>query len=70
MLQIANNATVNRNKKIMTGSVIDIDVSMSNPKLDILNAISDIITEVHEEEKILFFSLLNTEFLAQLTPEY
>ncbi len=68
-LQVINDALI---KKIDTvtnikGSVIDIDTYIENPKNDIVKNIE----EGHLEEKKLFFSLLNEEFInKELNPEY
>lgn len=71
LLQLVQNATVQQNDKIKTGILIDIDASLSS---DIENStneqIFNLIDQLHYEEKKLFFSLINDDFLATLNPQY
>ena len=54
--------------KIVKGSIVDIDVYLEdNIPFD---NFEDLLYEAHEEEKKLFFSLLNNDYLASLNPEY
>lgn len=69
-LQIANNATVAAEEKIMEGSIIDIDTHLDKQIEDFFANMQNLITEGHETEKRLFFSLLKDEFLETLNPEY
>lgn len=69
-LQIANNATITVEKKIMEGSIIDIDAYLDKEIENFFMAMQNLITEGHETEKRLFFNLLKAEFLDTLNPEY
>lgn len=70
LIQISNNATTQKNGKTISGSVIDIDLSISDMKFDIIHKIPDIVNDLHKEEKIIFFSILKDSYLAELNPEY
>ena len=65
-LQIANNA-FNQNT---AGSVIDIDTFKENGLEDFFKQKEIIISDGHNKEKELFFSLLTEKFLTSLNPEY
>lgn len=69
-LQIANNATVTVEEKIIEGSIIDIDTYLDKEIENFFANMQNLITEAHETEKRLFFSLLKEEFLETLNPEY
>lgn len=51
-------------------SLIDIDVIRENMELLALNDIILVINKTHEKQKEVFFSLLNSDFLNTLNPEY
>ena len=69
-LIMANNAELKLQSKETTakGSLIDIDVVLENPS-DI-KEIPNIVEQSHNEEKQLFFSLIDPNFLKTLNPEY
>ena len=69
-LIMANNAELKlqSTEKTAKGSLIDIDVVLENPIGT--EEISDIVEQAHNEEKELFFSLLDPNFLKTLNPEY
>ena len=70
-LQVSNKAILNQSGKTQEGSIIDIDVvAIDLPQGDRKNEIIDLIEEGHYEEKKLFFTLLEKDFLASLNPEY
>ena len=69
-LQIANNVTITGEKKIMEGSIIDIDTYLDKEIENFFVTMQNLITEGHETEKRLFFNLLKAEFLDTLNPEY
>lgn len=68
-LQVANNAKVTKNNKSMTGVYIDIDASL-NGTLEPSIKVFEIIEQLHQQEKELFFSLLKPEFVNTLNPKY
>lgn len=68
-LQIVNNASVNKNGKVLTGSIIDIDTSLERNDASISSGLNNFIESAHKKEKTLFFSLLKDDFLATLNPE-
>lgn len=70
LLQLASNASILKDSKQHKGSVLDLDVSLSNPKYDIKHKIHDIVAESHEVERSIFFNLLTKEFLDTLNPQY
>jgi uncharacterized protein (TIGR04255 family) len=65
-LQIANNV-INNNK---TGSIIDIDTFVIGENIDLFEHKEEMISNNHLSEKKLFFSLLKSDFLKTLNPEY
>lgn len=66
ILQVANNSRF----KEKPGSIIDID-SFTQFKLDdFFENTEKILTDLHEQEKMAFFSLLKEDFLETLSPEY
>lgn len=66
VLQVSNNSRFNEKP----GSIIDID-SFSQFKLDnFFENTEKILTDLHEQEKKVFFSLLKENFLETLSPEY
>ncbi|OGP14016.1 MAG: hypothetical protein A2052_06255 [Deltaproteobacteria bacterium GWA2_54_12] len=67
-LQVANNAT--HTAKKMTGSIIDIDVTLEDFGEDFFERKQSILNEAHLKEKELFFELLKPEFIKTLNPEY
>lgn len=69
LLQIANQATIIKESKRKAGSIIDLDVSLSSTKNDIIPNIDSIVQDSHNVEKEIFFSILKEEFLATLNPE-
>lgn len=70
ILQIANPATVKIKNQSTKGSVIDIDVTHPAFETDFFEDMENILEKAHNIEKKLFFSLLKTEFLNTLSPEY
>jgi len=69
-LILVNNAQVKLQApdKIAKGSIIDIDVSLERKiKFEHIN---ELIENAHKEEKKLFFSLLNPDFLKTFDPKY
>lgn len=69
-LQVANHVTVIVDGVKRKGSIIDIDTSLDRDIRDFFRDSNAIIEEGHNEEKELFFSLLETDFLQTLNPEY
>lgn len=70
ILQIANNAVVEKESIRKNGSIIDLDVSLSSANDNIISDIYTIVDDSHAVEKEIFFSILTEEFLASLNPEY
>jgi len=69
-LVMVNNAEVKLQSREGTvkGSLIDIDVALEKPVK--IKKVREIVEQAHNEEKKLFFSLLNPDFLETLNPEY
>ena len=69
-LILVNNAEVKLQlkEKTVKGSLLDIDVALEK-KINI-KKITGIVEQAHNEEKKLFFSLLNPDFLETLNPDY
>jgi len=65
-LLIANNIEAKNN----TGSIVDIDTFRSENLKDFFSNKSEILQEIHNNEKDLFFSLLKDEFIESLNPKY
>lgn len=71
LLQVVNNVTVEgKPKGPRKGSVIDIDTHMEGRFEDFFDSMEDFVSDGHQAEKQLFFSLLKPDFLASLKPEY
>ena len=70
VLHIVNPADLRIRGKKLHGSVIDIDTIYKRRVGDFYKEYIEIIENAHIEEKKLFFSILNKEFLDQLNPEY
>lgn len=66
ILMVANNAKMGT----ISGSVLDIDTSISELPNVIDEELFKIIDKGRQEEKILFFKLLKPDFLEQFNPEY
>jgi uncharacterized protein (TIGR04255 family) len=63
-LHLVRNAEIIKNEISDKGTLIDIDVTQSsNLSSSIGNDLFDIIQTLHQEEKTLFFSILNEDFL-------
>ena len=71
-LSLANHTTLQRvNAGVtMTGSIVDIDTSLTGELNDFFSQMPELIDKAHQLEKELFYSLLTEEFLARLNPEY
>lgn len=69
-LRLANNAEIKRENDTFQGSVIDIDTETLCVPDGLLLEPRELIESAHDEEKKLFFSLLGTELLESLNPEY
>jgi uncharacterized protein (TIGR04255 family) len=69
-IKMANGAKIDVQGKIVDGSAIDIDVVFSKPCPEFFKNIEGVAQELHSEEKMLFFSLLDEAFLKTLNPEY
>ena len=68
-VKIANNALMGSPKEKAKGSIIDIDVVYKNID-NFFQNIKEVIDISHGDEKQLFFSLLNEEYIKTLNPEY
>ena len=70
-LQINNSAVISGpdNKPIL-GSILDIDTSLAVKAPDIFHQAEAVFRDAHTAEKVLFFGLLNPDFLATLDPVY
>lgn len=70
-LQIFKEKTIYRNDdQESTGMVIDIDTDVKDNLILDKNSICNIINDLHNSEKELFFSILNSEFLSTKNPKY
>lgn len=70
ILHITNRGTITGSGSIRTGSIIDIDTFLEADLKDFFQNSGSIVEEGHAEEKEVFFSLLDDEFLGALNPEY
>jgi uncharacterized protein (TIGR04255 family) len=71
-LQLANNASINENGQLKSGSLIDIDI-VRNKKIqnyEFKINLETILDRSHSVAKQLFFDILKTEFIDQLEPIY
>ena len=69
-LRIVNESKIEINKISKMVSVIDIDTSIERTSGISLPDIASLMNTGHVEEKKIFFSLLNNEYLQSLNPEY
>jgi len=72
VLQIAYNATINKNGQMKNGSLIDIDI-IRNKKIqnyDFKINLEAILDRSHTMAKQLFFNILKDDFLNELEPVY
>lgn len=72
-LMIINKAGVIVNNEKKSGSLVDIDTVLNSCSIDTgkdIDQFNECIHMAHEEEKKLFFSLLERDFLGSLNPEY
>lgn len=69
-LQLSNNATSEKDKKITLGTVIDIDTYRVFDDSSFINSHNDNINIAHITGKKLFFSLLKDDLLNSLNPIY
>jgi uncharacterized protein (TIGR04255 family) len=71
-LQLANNASINENGQVKSGSLIDIDI-VRNKKIqnyDFKINLETILDKSHMMAKQLFFNILKEGFLNELGPVY
>jgi len=69
-LQIVDNAESVRDNISTSGTYIDIDASLTESKTINAKEILKIVDQLHTEEKVLFFKLVNPAYLENLQPEY
>ena len=72
VLQIANNATINKSGQMKSGSLIDIDI-IRNKKIqnyDFKINLETILDKSHTMAKQLFFNILRENFIKELDPVY
>jgi uncharacterized protein (TIGR04255 family) len=69
-VKMINSATIEVQGSKAQGSVIDIDVVYNKPCSDFFDNKARIIDILHNEEKRMFFDLLDDAFLKTLNPEY
>lgn len=71
ILQIAGEVDVTpTNKPPFTGSMVDVDVSMSQENIEFFEHMDALLEKAHETEKSRFFGLLKKDFLETLEPSY
>ena len=71
-LQIANNASINKNGQTKNGSLIDIDIIRSKKiqNYDLKINLETILDKSHSMAKQLFFNILREDFIKELGPVY
>ena len=70
ILNIGNEITLNKAGSIYQGSIIDIDTFMNTNLDNFYTDHKNIISKIHAEEKHQFFSILSSNFIENLSPEY
>ena len=70
IIQYTPNAIVHSDDKTLKGSIIDLDVSMSFDQGCQKETLFNKLAQVHNNEKNLFFSLIKSELLNQLNPNF
>ena len=71
ILQIAGEVNVTPTDKAQfTGSLVDVDVSMSDENIEVFQNMDTLLEKAHKIEKSRFFGLLKKEFLETLEPSY
>ncbi len=66
-LQVSENAILNES---INGSLVDIDTSTTDVPANIGDDLYKLIKRTREEERLLFFNLLKSDFIEQFNPEY
>lgn len=69
-LQIANNVIVSNDKQTKQGSIIDVDVATKDAASINVTRIDEILEDLHNYEKKVFFNLLADTLLETLNPVY
>ncbi len=69
-LLLNNGAMVTRDKRVVTGSILDLDVWLEATEFDVFGDAAERFEEAHQCNKEIFFGLLKTDFLDSLSPEY
>lgn len=70
VLQLGNKVNYNKDGNKKTGSLLDVDVSKTNLNISFLSNPTNILNEMHDKEKEVFFNILQDKFINQLNPEY
>lgn len=71
VVRIAENGNVNKGQQTFKGLFVDIDASQSLDLPELFNQnLLNIIDKLHSEEKLLFYNLLQEDFLKSLNPKY
>lgn len=70
ILQLGNNVNYNKEGRIKTGSLLDVDMSKTNLDSSFISNPSEILNRMHNKEKEVFFNILQDNFIQQLNPEY
>lgn len=73
-VMISNNANLHmkpiEGQKIETGSILDIDTSITNFEPDDFKDIKKLLTYAHDANKELFYETLTNDFISKLDPVY
>lgn len=71
-LRVANEVVVSdeRSGEKLSGSMLDIDTVLIDYDDSTISNLDSLFKSAHDSEKELFFSLLNEDFLEELSPEY
>lgn len=70
ILQLGNNANLNKNNEVRKGSLLDVDVHLESLSNEFLMDSDDILNSIHKNEKEIFFKLLEDNFIKELNPQY
>lgn len=69
-IRLSDKAIIDMKIKKLTGSIIDITTQLNLTDVTFFDSCETILNEIHDKQKILFFSLLKDEFILSLNPEY
>jgi uncharacterized protein (TIGR04255 family) len=69
-IPIVRQQAINKEPEVVPTSIIDVDVIKEPLEIEKIEDVLNVLHQVHENEKEVFFTLLTEDFLQTLNPEY